>query len=105
MNDSLSGGQVQVTGTGHYLLRQQNSAALYSGDLLGHFDFVTPLFPNDWQLVAQETQHFTVLDGPNAGVTGDNTLTFFSQDLQSVPQEPPTALGAPWSTTGFAVPD
>ena len=94
-------GRIQVTGTGHYLLNGQNPTSLYSGDLLTHFNFVTPLLPTDWQGVAQESQSWTVLDGAFAGVTGFNTLTFYSQDSLATPQEQPVALGAPWVTTGY----
>ena len=102
MNDTLSGGRVRVEGTGHYLLRSQVPTTLYSGDLLGHFNFVTPLLPNNWNLVAQETLNVTVLDGPNVGGTAVNTLTFYSQDGLSNPGEQPLALGTPWVTTGYA---
>ena len=102
MHDTLSGGRVRAEGTGHYLLRSQVPTTLYSGDLLGHFNFVTPLLPNNWNLVAQETLNVTVLDGPNAGGTAVNTLTFYSQDGLSNPGEQPLALGAPWVTTGYA---
>ncbi|MBI2799084.1 MAG: VPLPA-CTERM sorting domain-containing protein [Gammaproteobacteria bacterium] len=95
-------GRIQVTGTGHYLLNGQNPTSLYSGDLLTHFNFVKPLLPTDWQGVAQESQSWTVLDGAFAGVTGFNTLTFYSQDSLATPQQQPVALGAPWVTTGYA---
>ena len=103
VNDSLSGGRLQVTGSGHYLLNGQDPAALYSGGSLTHFNFVTPLLPNNWTGVAQESQNWSVLDGPFAGVTGVNTLTFYSTDSLSTPREQPQSLGAPWAITGFAV--
>ena len=104
MNDTGFGGRIQVTGTGHYFRRIENPSRLFSGDLLGHFNFVTPLLPTDWTGVAQESQTFTVLDGPRAGVTGFNTLTFFSEDEFSNPRKQPVALGAPWVITGYAIP-
>ena len=101
VNDSISGGRLQVTGAGHYLLNGQDPTTLYSGGLLTHFNFVTPLLPTNWIGVAQETENWSVLDGQFAGLTGVNTLTFYSTDSFSTPQEPPQPLGAPWVTTGF----
>ncbi|MBI2799091.1 MAG: hypothetical protein HYX63_02210 [Gammaproteobacteria bacterium] len=75
LNDTLAQGNVQFAGTGQYLLRNQNAAALYSGSVLTHFNLVTPLLPSDWTGVAQESQTFKILTGPNAGLTGFATVT------------------------------
>ena len=103
IDDPTYGGRVAFTSEGHYLARFQSPGALYSGDLLTHFDTVLPLLPNDWAGVAQESQTWEVLDGPQAGVTGFTSLTFFSTDQGAVPfQSTPAALPAPWQTTGWA---
>ena len=103
LDDTLTGGRIEYTGVGHYLLANQNAATLYSGDELTHFNFVRPLLPSNFAGVAHEIQTFKVLDGPFAGNTGVSTLTFFSTDFnQTMPEDPPAALGAPWVTTGYA---
>ncbi|MBX9608375.1 MAG: hypothetical protein K2Y51_19310 [Gammaproteobacteria bacterium] len=103
IDDPTYGGRLHIQGTGHYLLPFQNAADRYEGDLLTHFDTVVPLLPEDWQGVAQESQFWEVLDGPQAGVTGFTSVTFYSQQTSAVPREStPVALGAPWTTTGWA---
>lgn len=97
-------GRIQFTGSGRYLLNGQSASALYSGDLLTHFNFVTPLLPAEWVGVAHETQTYEVLDGPYAGLTGYNTMTFYSMDPQAVPVPavPVGDLAPPWIATGPA---
>jgi len=94
-------GHMQFNGTGRYLLNGQLASDLYTGDVLTHFNTVTPLLPTDWQGVAQESQTWSVLDGPNVGITGFTTSTFFTTDTAAIPTEPPAPLGAPWVTSGF----
>ena len=102
LHDSAFGGRIAFTGSGRYLLNGQDPATLYTGDLLTHFNFVTPLLLNSWTSVAHETQTYEVLDGQFAGTTGGNTLTFFSTGSAAIPELPPQPLGAPWQTTGLA---
>ena len=103
LDDTGTGGRLEVTGVGHYLLNSQDPISLYSGDLLTHFQTVTPLLPDNWLGVAQESQTWEVLDGPQAGLTGFTTSTFYTSDFLGIPEEPPVPLGAPWITTGNAV--
>ncbi|MGE3847888.1 MAG: hypothetical protein AB7I01_13500 [Gammaproteobacteria bacterium] len=103
LHDSVSGGRLAITGSGHYLRPFQDPSELYSGDLLTHFETVVPLLPDGWAGVAQENQFWEVLDGPRAGVTGFTSSTFYSLDSAAVPLEPtPVALPAPWQTSGWA---
>jgi len=99
LNDGVSGGTLQLTGTGVYLGRTQDPASLYSGDQLAHFQTVIPFLPDDWLGVAHEFQTWEVLDGPFAGTTGFTSTTFFTTDPESIP-ETLTPLGPPWITTG-----
>jgi len=98
LDDDAFGGRIRLTGSGEYLLAGQDASSLYAGDLLTHFDFVTPLLPDGWVGVAHEVQTYEVLDGAYAGTTGINTLTFYTFD--DPPEPPPVPLGAPWQTSG-----
>ncbi len=98
LDDDGFGGRIHLTGSGEYLLAGQDASSLYAGDLLTHFDFVTPLLPDGWTGVAHEVQTYEVLDGDYAGTTGVNTLTFYTFDAP--PEPPPVPLGAPWQTSG-----
>ena len=43
-----------------------------------------------------------MLDGPQAGVTGFTTSTFYTMDFAAIPNSAtPTALAAPWQTSGY----
>lgn len=102
LTDGVSGGTLQVTGTGVYLARDQDPASLYSGNQLTHFQAAIPFLPDDWLGIAHEFQTWEVLDGAFAGTTGFTSTTFFTTDPASIPA-PLTPLGDPWITTGSAL--
>ena len=102
LHDSAYQGRLAVQGVGHYLTAFQAVDEHYSGDLALHFETVLPLLPAGWAGVAQESQHWQVLDGPQAGVTGFTTSTFYTMDFAAIPNSAtPTALAAPWQTSGY----
>ena len=102
LHDSAYQGRLAVQGVGHYLTAFQAVDERYSGDLALHFETVLPLLPAGWAGVAQESQHWQVLDGPQAGVTGFTTSTFYTMDFAAIPNSPtPTTLEAPWQTSGY----
>lgn len=106
LNDSIAGGRLQVNGTGQYLFQYQAASNHYTGDVLTHFDTIVPLLPEGWGVVAQETQTWTVLDGPNAGDSATATLSFFSNDRMAfIPRNLPSPLGPPWVVSGYASED
>lgn len=98
--DSAFNSRLRFSGTGRYLLADQDASTMYAGDELTHFQFVTPLLPQGWLGVAHEIQSYEVLDGTFAGAKGVSTLTFFTTNAESVPVLPPVPLGPPWQTSG-----
>ncbi len=91
---------IAFQGSGNYLLSTQSAAANYSGDLLGHFNFVTTYLPDDWTSVAIERTTYQIISGPLTGVRGGASSTYYTSDALALLELP--SLGAPWQTTGYA---